>query len=574
MSVRKAKWNTDTQFNFGSPTFTNTEVVGSGESASLQLSGVSDSSDNIPYADSAKYTPSDIAKIEVTAGKAILKNLSDAGLVIDLEAYWKMDESTWNGIPNEVIDSSVNTNHGRGIPNADTVAGGKINRAGDFDGGTAEVDIPNNASISFEKNEPFSLQCWVKTSTSGYSSLMSHQDDVTNYGINLQLTNVDKIRMNIVGASGSLAVDSTNTVADNAWHHIVATYDGSELASGVTVYIDGSAETPVVIADALAGSIVVTVPFKLADREKDDQPYTGLLDECAVWSRELTSSEVTELWNGDDNLYVDTKDTSQISPAFVNSWLTATITNTLPANTDIRVLFSVDGRANWFGWNGSAWVVIAGNTVRANATSIADAQTNFSDLAVGDGTLDARVFLYTSDSSTTPEVDNINATSNAGYEISGSYETIKYYPEENTNGVCLKTITFTITTPSGTTATVQARTIDHALEEIAGYQTYNNGDNIDLCGYFIQWKVDFTSTGTNTPILNILEIAFHTLIGVWDLANDNLDIIRKIETGRWKIENNQMVFYDDDGITPLYTFNLKDLNGNLTMRNIFERVPV
>lgn len=38
---------------------------------------------------------------------------------------------------------------------------------------------------------------------------------------------------------------------------------------------------------------------------------------------------------------------------------------------------------------------------------------------------------------------------------------------------------------------------------------------------------------------------------------DDISAIRKIETNNWKIESNQLVIYDDDGVTALYTFNLK-----------------
>lgn len=54
----------------------------------------------------------------------------------------------------------------------------------------------------------------------------------------------------------------------------------------------------------------------------------------------------------------------------------------------------------------------------------------------------------------------------------------------------------------------------------------------------------------------------------------NFDIIKKIETGRWKIVDNQMIFYNNDGVTPLLTFNLFDLNGIPTNTNVMERVPV
>jgi hypothetical protein len=55
-----------------------------------------------------------------------------------------------------------------------------------------------------------------------------------------------------------------------------------------------------------------------------------------------------------------------------------------------------------------------------------------------------------------------------------------------------------------------------------------------------------------------------------DVATD-VEIIRKVETGRWKITANQMIFYDEDGITPLLTFNLYDQSGSLSMEDVFER---
>ena len=33
-------------------------------------------------------------------------------------------------------------------------------------------------------------------------------------------------------------------------------------------------------------------------------------------------------------------------------------------------------------------------------------------------------------------------------------------------------------------------------------------------------------------------------------------MVRKIETGRWKIQGTQLIIYDEDGVTPLKTFNL------------------
>lgn len=56
------------------------------------------------------------------------------------------------------------------------------------------------------------------------------------------------------------------------------------------------------------------------------------------------------------------------------------------------------------------------------------------------------------------------------------------------------------------------------------------------------------------------------------LVQTDTTLIRKVETGRWKIDANQMTFYDDDGSTPLLVFNLKDSTGAPTMADVFERI--
>lgn len=50
---------------------------------------------------------------------------------------------------------------------------------------------------------------------------------------------------------------------------------------------------------------------------------------------------------------------------------------------------------------------------------------------------------------------------------------------------------------------------------------------------------------------------------------------RKLATGRWKMDitGNTMIFYDDDGATPLLIFDLKNAFGVPATTSVFERVP-
>ena len=58
---------------------------------------------------------------------------------------------------------------------------------------------------------------------------------------------------------------------------------------------------------------------------------------------------------------------------------------------------------------------------------------------------------------------------------------------------------------------------------------------------------------------------------VW---GDYLDDMHQASLGRWKVENNQLTLYKDDGVTALRTFDLKDGDGLPSSSQVFERDPV
>ena len=207
-----------------------------------------------------------------------------------------------------------------------------------------------------------------------------------------------------------------------------------------------------------------------------------------------------------DNLYIDTTNTSQFSPATPIEWLTTAITNTLPANTDIRVLFSNNGRSSWLTYTGGTWQAPTSATTRTDATSITDAQNQISSLPVGDGTLDVRLFLYSSDSTTSPDVDNINFTSDSGFETSGSWESNVYnssYLEIDWNAV-----TWDATTPGGTSVTIKVRAAESSgdLASESYLVVANSGADAGVTGQYLQLKIDFAGTSSVRPDLDTLAV--------------------------------------------------------------------
>ena len=104
-----------------------------------------------------------------------------------------------------------------------------------------------------------------------------------------------------------------------------------------------------------------------------------------------------------------------------------------------------------------------------------------------------------------------------------------------------------------------------------------NADLIIRLASGMVW-LDSTCTTGNVKVNGIGEIVDEsngTTVNIVGLVTGgDIQKIKKIEQGRWKILNNQMIFYDSDGITPLVTFDLKDADGNPAEQNIYERVPI
>lgn len=106
--------------------------------------------------------------------------------------------------------------------------------------------------------------------------------------------------------------------------------------------------------------------------------------------------------------------------------------------------------------------------------------------------------------------------------------------------------------------TVMNGKLDTNATAIAGCQT--DLDNPD------QYKADVTALALEAS-LDDVDIDLTTL-------KEAVAYIKQKESGRWKIENNQLTYYDTDGTTVLKRFNLFNKEGQAADENPYERVPV
>lgn len=196
-----------------------------------------------------------------------------------------------DGNSNDVLGSN------NGTDTSMAYSSGKIGSAADFTAPNSKIVLPASVLIS---STAFSVSFWIKT-TSTASEVFIDNDIFPS-------VRCFAIRINNSSTAGKVSIyrfDGTQTFInevehatggfnDGNWHHGVITFSTT---NGIRIYKDnGTATTDAnTTANYAASSNNVTLGQQC---ESTVAAFTGSLDMVYFWSRELTSTEVAELWNG------------------------------------------------------------------------------------------------------------------------------------------------------------------------------------------------------------------------------------------------------------------------------------
>lgn len=225
-------------------------------------------------------------------GKKIEKHAGwTSGLSVGLVSYYKLDETSGT----TTIDSH-GSNNGT-ISGATVNVAGKIDKAYDFDGTNDYVQIDNEEAMRLSGGS-YSISFWFKADSISKSRLIwkSYSTDGTiEYDINIADTSAGKIdfRTN----DGKLT--SSTSVSVGNWYHIVVVRDLSSTGTEQKLYIN--AGTPVTRAST--GTTTTGNDNKKMQigryffSSTAGDYFNGIIDEVGIWSRALSSEEVSELYN-------------------------------------------------------------------------------------------------------------------------------------------------------------------------------------------------------------------------------------------------------------------------------------
>jgi len=150
----------------------------------------------------------------------------------------------------------------------------------------------NGDAAEFGYLQPFTYSAWIKPASPDGAILTRLDDYMESQGHGLYLMN-GKVRLHLTHrfTDLSLRVETVEPVKLNQWQHVVATYDGKRMASGVRIYIDGEARELKILFDQN------NEPFHKKDTnirvgEGGGLGFDGEISDARIYNRALTTDEV------------------------------------------------------------------------------------------------------------------------------------------------------------------------------------------------------------------------------------------------------------------------------------------
>ncbi len=187
------------------------------------------------------------------------------------------------------------TNGWRFVDGEATYVPGKLGTAVQLDG-RSFVDAGDVADYTFY--DKFTLAAWIYLDDAGDGLIISHTPDMAKQeGYSLAVEG-GRLQLNLVKRwlDDALRVQTAAAVLKSgAWHHVAATYDGSRVAKGVQLYVDGRPEKLDVQLDELNQSFQTKQPVRVGGGGGPEGRLHARIDDVRIYEAVLDTAEVSAL---------------------------------------------------------------------------------------------------------------------------------------------------------------------------------------------------------------------------------------------------------------------------------------
>lgn len=169
---------------------------------------------------------------------------------------------------------------------------GNLTKAYSFDGDGDYVQVPHHADFNIIGD--ISISAWIKIDDyANYNGIISKCTSNKPYPFDFWIEQTTGVLVFLMGrgSTGTNSFIGTTQIPTNTWTHITVTRSGTN----VKFYIDGSfIEETNLFNPLLAGG---TNDVYIGNRIDSDADMKGDMLQIAIWNKELTSTEVGQLYN-------------------------------------------------------------------------------------------------------------------------------------------------------------------------------------------------------------------------------------------------------------------------------------
>lgn len=169
-----------------------------------------------------------------------------------------------------------------------------------FDG-VNDYCTTDNTPLNQERDKPFTISAWIRpTNVTGTFGIVSNYN-TSRVGKYLHIVN-GRLAMYVSNSNTNAILLNTAAVCVpiNLWTHVVCTYNGNELASGVKFYTNTINQATTVTQNNLSATTVSNQVLSVGAIlfPTAQQFFAGYIDEVSLWEDvAMTPAEILELYN-------------------------------------------------------------------------------------------------------------------------------------------------------------------------------------------------------------------------------------------------------------------------------------
>jgi hypothetical protein len=236
-----------------------------------------------------------------------------AGLSSGLVSYWAMRTNTSTTVFDEYGTNTGSAANGALLGDAY----GKRDAGIGLDGINDYLDIGDKSNLSFGNttaDSAFSIAAWIyitgwDETYSDFIVASKYQGIVNDQGeYSMALASEGSLSLSLIDRQVNVRETKSTgagAVSTGVWTHVAATYNGvggSGASAGINLYVNGVLSTNATTSDAgiyvAMHNTAMTLSLGASLLVYSTPSYSvGRIDECGIWSRELSSGDIYNLYS-------------------------------------------------------------------------------------------------------------------------------------------------------------------------------------------------------------------------------------------------------------------------------------